>query len=214
MDLFSTFNVTSFQYFLWLQFVIFGKILNFFFKFSENFYHVPNVWIFMSQWNYFRLDKGILDSLLRQSNRSWDINIVIYAKFWNLQLFPKLFNIFCPFLSLTTITGQRIFLSLGGGFLDRAFQTKMVLSFLPQSWKLVFNFAFFSFFLFDLFTNKARKVEVGYHHGNYSYLSFSLPVRFSFLLFSFTFYLSLLAALELLLCGVMSSSLIFINNEL
>ena len=40
----------------------------------------------------------------------------------------KFFNIFCAFLSLTTITGQRNFLSHGGGLLDRTFGEKMVLN--------------------------------------------------------------------------------------
>ena len=61
-----------------------------------------------------------------------------------------------------------------------------------------FNFAFFSFFLYELFTNQARKLEVA--ESISIYLSLSL-CRLGFLSFpfSFTFYLSLSLSLSLLL---------------
>ena len=42
------------------------NFLIFVFKFSENCYHVPSSWIFMSQGNYLEPEIGILDSLLKQ----------------------------------------------------------------------------------------------------------------------------------------------------
>ena len=105
---------------------------------------------------------------------------------------------------------------------------KMVLNFFTAKYK-TFNFALTSFFLYDLFTNKVRKLEDAKSKPNMEYtpISLSLSVRVSFLLFclrfiSLSLYLSLSlslsvladAAFQLLLCGVMSSSLILINNEL
>ena len=45
-------------------------------------------------------------------------------------IFPKVLNIFCPFLSLTNITGQRNFSSVADGLLERTFETKMFFNFL------------------------------------------------------------------------------------
>ena len=84
-----------------------------------------------------------------------------------------------------------------------------------------FNFAFFSF-LYVLFINKARKPEIAECNPIMEVSPFSLSVRVPFLLFpvhvflSLTLYLSLSlfvdAAFQLLLCGIMSSSLILINH--
>ena len=89
----------------------------------------------------------------------------------------------------------------------------------------------FSFFLYDLFINKVKKLEVAVSNP----IMDDIPVSFSFfqlgllsILYSFTFYLflshtislslslslSVDAALQLMLCSVMSSSLILIINEL
>ena len=86
----------------------------------------------LSQWNYFRLETGILDNLMRQGNGSYDIIVLNFSKIlFTFAIFFDIFSIFffCPFLSLTTITGQRNFSSLGDGLLDRTFETKMVLIF-------------------------------------------------------------------------------------
>ena len=153
------------------------------------------------------------DSLLRHWNGFEDFNILNIKKM--LLKIPIVFKIFvyCPFLSLTTITGQQNLLSFGDRFSDRIFGTKNGFElFWLRSWKPSFGFAF----LYDLFTNKARKIEVAgpnpIMENNFS-LSVSVGNCLSF--FSFTFYLSLSlllalfvdAALQLLLCGVLSASL-------
>ena len=86
----------------------------------------------------------------------------------------------------------------------------MVLIFLLPRSKL-FNFTFFNFFLYDLFINKVRKLEVAVSNPIIEDISVSFsPSRLGFLSFSFsfTFYLSLFvdSALQLLLCGIMSPS--------
>ena len=93
--------------------------------------------------------------------------------------------------------------------------------FLLPSSKLFFNFNVFSFFLYDLFVNKVRKLEVAVSNPIIEDIAVSFSLyRLGFLSFSFsfTFYLSLSlslclfvdSALQLLLCGV----LILIINEL
>ena len=90
-----------------------------------------------------------------------------------------------------------------------------------------FYFCLFQFFLYDLFTNKAKKLEVAESNPIMKIIpiSPSLSVRVPFVLVhvlslslshSIALSLSLYvdAALQLLLYGVMSSSLILINNEL
>ena len=74
-----------------------------------------------------------------------------------------IFNIFCPFLCLTTSTAQRNCSSLGVGLLERTFETKMVLNFFTAKLKLLI-LPLSVFFLFDLITNKARKLEVAESH--------------------------------------------------
>ena len=46
------------------------------------------------------------------------------------------------------------------GYLIELSRQKIVLNFYFEVENLCFNFAFFVFFLYDLFTNKARKLEV------------------------------------------------------
>ena len=78
------------------------------------------------------------------------------------------------------------------------------------------------FFSSDFFINKARKLEVAESNPIMenipvsSSLSVSVPFLSRSLFISFALSLSLFvdAAFQLLLCGVMSSSLILINNEL
>ena len=57
------------------------------------------------------------------------------------------------------ITGQRNFLSLGDGLPDRTFETKNGFELNAKLKTFFFNFAFFSF-LYGLFTNRDRKLEV------------------------------------------------------
>ena len=122
-------------------------------------------------------------------------------------------NFFYLLLSLTTITGQQSFLSLGDDLLDRTFETKNGCRlFLLRSWKLLCLSLPFSVFLYDLFTNKARKLQSQIPSWKI-FLSFFI-CRLEVLSFSFlvTLYHVVDAALQLLLCGVLSSSLILINN--
>ena len=79
----------------------------------------------LSQWNYLKLEIGILDSLLRQWYGFEYFNILNFSNiFLQFAIVFKSFEYFCTFLSLTTITGQRSFSSLGDGLLDRTFEAK------------------------------------------------------------------------------------------
>ena len=74
----------------------------------------------------------------------------------------------------------------------------MVSFFLLPSSKL-FNFTFFSFFLYDFFINKVRKLEVAVSNPIIEDIPVSFsPSRLGFLSFSFsfTFYLSLSLSLS------------------
>ena len=84
------------------------------------------------------------------------------------------------------------------GLLDRNFETKMVLNFfIAKLTTFFFNFAFFSFFLFDLFTNKARKLE--FAEANPSMVNIPICQFWFFLLF-LGHILSLCFSLSLSLC--------------
>ena len=92
---------------------------------------------------------------------------------------------------------------------------------------VLLNVTYISFFLFDLITNKARKLKVAESNSIVDNIPSSLSLcRLGLLSFSFSFMfylsqtmslsLSILfvdAALQLLLCRVMSSSIIRINTE-
>ena len=121
----------------------------------------------MSKWNYLQLNIGILDSLLRQWNGFEDFNI---SKFCTILLkfaiVFKIFKYFCIFLSLTIVTDQQNFSSLADGLLDITPETKKIRTFSLQNLEsFLLKFAIFGKFLkirflFDLFTNKARKLKV------------------------------------------------------
>ena len=136
----------------------------------------------------------------------------------------KIFEYFCPFLSLMIITSQRSFSSLADGLHDKNTETKNVLEpFLYfEMWKLFFGILYFQLFLKWLVTNKFRKLEVvesNLMEKFFSSLSLSLCwLPFLSFSFSLTFNLSLSlspsllkyfvdAALQWLLYGVMSSSI-------
>ena len=71
------------------------------------------------------LEKRILCSLLRQRNDFEDFNILIFCKILLKGVIVfKIFDYFCPFLSLTILTGRRKFLSLEDGLLDQTRETK------------------------------------------------------------------------------------------
>ena len=60
----------------------------------------------------------ILDSLLRQWNGFEDLNTLNFRKILlNIAIVFKIFEYFCPILSLTIINGQRSFSSLADGYL-------------------------------------------------------------------------------------------------
>ena len=83
----------------------------------------------MSQWNYLKLEIGILDCLLRQQQGFEDFISLNFSKI--LLKFAFVFKIlesFCHFLSLTIITGQRSFSSLADGLRDITQETKTVLN--------------------------------------------------------------------------------------
>ena len=94
---------------------------------------------------------------------SEDFNITNFGKILlNIAIVFKIFEYFCPFLSLTIITGQRSFLSLSDGLHDNYPASKTVFEpFLLRNVETFsFEFCTFSFFLYDLVTNKSRKLEV------------------------------------------------------
>ena len=115
------------------------------------------------------------------------------------------------------------------GYLTELSRQKLVLNFFIVKLKSFLILCF----LYDLFINKVKKLEVAMSNPFMEDIHVSLSLSLSLSLFwlgfipfsfSFTFYLSLslslslslfvYAALQLLLCSVMSSSLILIINEL
>ena len=116
-----------------------------------------------------------------------------------LLLFLNFFNISCPFLSLTIITGQQIFLSLGDEFLNGTFVAKNDFEvFIYCEVENFFNFALLVFFLCDLFTNKARELEVAEPYLIMKNISISFCLcRLGFLFFCLSFTLSLSLSLSL-----------------
>ena len=122
----------------------------------------------LSQWNYWKLEIGILDSVLRQWNGFEDFNILNFSKIllkfafvFSLRL--SLFKILsiCPFLSLTIIPGQRSFSTLADGLLDITPDAKN--SFWEFSLLNVkafnLNFEIFQFFKILLTRLKSCRVE-------------------------------------------------------
>ena len=72
----------------------------------------------MSQWNYLKLEIGILDSFLRHWIGFEDLIILNFSKILlKLAIVFKILEYFCPFLSLTIITGQLAFEVLQMGYL-------------------------------------------------------------------------------------------------
>ena len=79
----------------------------------------------LSQWNYLKLEIGLLDSLWRQWNGLENFIILNCSKILlKFAIVFKCFEYFCPFLSLTIITGQQKFSSVADGLLDIAPETK------------------------------------------------------------------------------------------
>ena len=79
---------------------------------------------------------------------------------WNLQLSSKFFIFFILFWVKRPLLVNEIFYVLEMVYLTEHSRRNMILSFFTADLKLfVFNFAFFQFFLYGLFTNKARKLE-------------------------------------------------------
>ena len=165
---------------------------------------------------------------------SWDnemvLKILIYWIVARLT-FAIVFKIFLcfHFPSLTTNTGQRNFLRLGDGLFDRTSGTKnRFWAFYAAKSKHLLSFDFFSFF------NNGRNLEIAESNTIMKNICSSLSVPSFF--FSFTFYFSVTlslsvslcrslslslslslfvcAALQLLLCCVILSSIILINAEL
>ena len=184
---------------------IFSQIL--IWKIFKNYYHVPSVWIVVRQWNCLWREIGILDILLRQWNGVLKILMSgSLAKFLlKFAIVLKSFENFCRFLSLTIITGQRSFLSLADGLHQKYPETKIVFEHFIycKFWKIfswILHFQFF--FLYDLFTNKSRKLKVVDSNlimeQVLSSLSFSLCLlAFLYFSFSLTFNLALSLSLSL-----------------
>ena len=158
---------------------------------------------------------------------SWDnemvLKILIYWIVARLT-FPIVFKIFLcffHFLSLTTNTGQRNFLRLGDGLFDRMSGTKnWFWAFLLRN-RNILSFAFFSFFLYDLFTNNGRNLEIAESNPIMKYICSSLSVPsflFSFTLISLSLYLSLSPSvslslsLSLSLCLCRTSAAVMLCN--
>ena len=93
----------------------------------------------------------------------------------NFAIVLKFLNIFVLFL-LTIINSQRNFLGLEEGLHDRTPERKNVLNICFTSKSAKFSFCTFQFFLNDLFTNKARKLEVAKSNLIIENISSSLSV--------------------------------------
>ena len=89
------------------------------------------------------LEIVILDSLLRQWNVFEDFNVLNFNKILlTFAIVFKMFECFCPFLSLTIITGQRSFSSLADELLDITQEKKTVLNiFTAKSGSFLFKFS-------------------------------------------------------------------------
>ena len=125
----------------------------------------------MGQRNFLKLEIGILDGLLRQWN-GFLKNIIsrIVARFCESLLFFKIFEYFCPFLSLTIVTGQQGFLCLAERLDEKIPESKNLnIFFTAICENFSSEFCAFSF-LCDLVTNKARKLNCSFesHHGKNS----------------------------------------------
>ena len=167
----------------------------------------------MSQWNCLRLEICILDSLLRQWNGVLKILMLrILGRFLKFAINFKIFEHFCPFLSLTILTGQRKLLSLG--LHDKYLDAKNVFEhFLYcDMWKIFFWILRFQFFLYGkklLALSQSLSVLAGISfllflaHGQSSSLSLSLSLSLSPIVD---------AALQRLLCGMMSPSITLISG--
>ena len=101
-------------------------------------YHVSSSWIFMSQWNFLKLEIGMLVNLLGHWNGFQDFNILNFRKtLLKFAIVFKIFEYFCPFLSLTIKTGQQGFWSLAVGLLDITAETEISFEhFHREIWKL------------------------------------------------------------------------------
>ena len=92
----------------------------------------------MSQWNYLKLEIGIMDTLLRQWIGFEDFKILNSSN-----ILKEICNFF-PFPSLTIITGQRSFSSLSDWLRDITSETKKLFwTFLlqnPEAFKIIFQY--------------------------------------------------------------------------
>ena len=94
---------------------------------------------------------------------SEDIIITSFCKILlKFAIVLKIFENFCLFLSLTIITGQRSFSSLADGLREKIQRQKIFLKmfFTVKCGNFSLEFCTLSFFLYDLVTNKFRKLEV------------------------------------------------------
>ena len=87
----------------------------------------------------------------------------------------KIFQYFCPILSLTTITGKiQTFKVLDMVYLTELSRQKMFSNFFTARLKTFLCFAIFSIFLYELFSNKFRKLEVAESNRIMEYIPISL----------------------------------------
>ena len=96
-----------------------------------------------------------IDSRWSLETMEWcseDINITNFSKILlKFATVFKIFEFFCPFLSLIIITGQRRFFSLADELHNKNLYCEM--------WKLFcIGILLFQIFVYDLVTNKSRKV--------------------------------------------------------
>ena len=102
---------------------------------------------------------------------SEDNNVMNFSKILlKFAVVFKIFAYFFPFLSLTIITGQRSLLSLANGLNDKHPDSKRFLNifFSAICGNFSSEFCTFSFFRYDLVTNKAKSCSVESHHGKNS----------------------------------------------
>ena len=128
------------------------------------------LFVFMIQWNFLKLETGIIDSLSRQWSGIEEVVILNFRKI--LLKFAFFFenSWIVSFSELNDDYWPKKLLSLAHELVDQTPEKKMVLNFFHSKIWTSFKFCY-HFFLYDWITNQARKLtdcRVEPHHGKYS----------------------------------------------
>ena len=129
----------------WIKFSFFSNFLKIFVVFQ--------VYGSLSPWNYFRLQTGILNSLLRQWNGSGDINILIFSKsLWKFAIVSKIFQCFLSFSEFNDHYRPLKIYKSWRWVTWQNFQTKNGFLLLLRIWKLIYiYFCLLNFFIWFIY---------------------------------------------------------------